>query len=134
MDENFNDTFTFQTKQKDNKRSYFCRVLLLEYQHYACGWTFTDIGPYSIQSKRITSTSVSQFFSTGYSVKSEAWLNFPKNLEKQYFTLGEQNDFRPEATKIIHRSQKTTTMTSLRRVWQVKCFVFTPQNISILYI
>lgn len=83
-------------------------LLLLGYQHYDFGWTFIDIGPYSIDSMEITFTVrlCHKDFLTNYwyIVKSEAWQHFPKNVFKAMFHFGRTNCFRATVRTIRHYS------------------------------
>lgn len=78
-------------------------LLLLGHQHYDSGWTFIDIGPYSIDSMEITFMSVSQFLSTNY------WYNGLLNLRvgnifqkhfKAMFHFGRTKCFTPTFRKM----------------------------------
>lgn len=54
-------------KQQQHNNSDFSHVFIVAgYQHYDSGWTFIDIGPYSIDSMEITFMSLSQLLSTNY--------------------------------------------------------------------
>lgn len=69
-------------------------LLFLGYQHNDSGWTFIDIGPYSIDSMEITFMPASQL--TFYKLLVHGLLNLrlckkKKRNVKQCFTLEEQN-------------------------------------------
>lgn len=61
-------------------------LLLLGYQHYDSGWTFIDIGPYSIYSMNITFTFHKLLVHGLLNLR----LGNKKTFESKCFTLKEQ--------------------------------------------